>query len=292
LVLIKFILFLLEENEERFVHSIISYLLYQKYNVRFNTVEFSGRKVNDKGEQIIVPKDIRDKIKSLDKEIEQYLSYMKIYTNINQPESIYKEVKKYARTKIQYYNNDIKLTIEDIEKEKPYTHFVEDEEIIVPCIDHISLVSSKDKDLYGSIDDLCQYSKFYMEMILKCHVFLIQQNSKANGTVESIKNELYFASLTGLSDNKSSSNSAYDVVSVTLPVMYDVKKWRKYDIEKLKSGFAVVSLVKARYGRVNYRIPLFFDGKVNHYELLPSTKDPDFETKMEVYYERVENFYK
>lgn len=289
---IKFLLFLLEENEERFTHSVISYLLFKNYGIRYSTVEFSGRKVDNKGKIQIIDDNVLDKIDEIKEEVSLYMSYMKIYTNVNQPGSIYKIVKGYARDRVQYFDGETPLTIEDIEKEKKYTHVIESDEIIVPVVDHISLISLKDKNLYDAIESLRYYCKFYMEKILHCHVIWVQQNSKANGTVEAIKNELYFASLTNLSDNKSTSNDAYDVISVTLPNMYDVKKWRSYDVDKMKNGLAVVFLAKARYGRVNIKVPFFFDGKCNYYEILPRSKDEAFEDKMEEFYDRVKNFYK
>ena len=289
---IKFLLFLLEESEEKFVHSIIGYLLYDKYKIRYNTIEFCGRKVNDKGDNIILSDDIVELIKGLDDEVELYLSYMVIHTNIISPSIIYKTVKKYCRPLIQYYNKDKKLTIEDIENQKEFTHFEESEEIVVVATDHISLQSENNELIFETIDKMRFYSKMYMEKILHCHVMWIQQNSKASGSLEAIKNELYFASNTNLSDNKSTASDAYNIISITCPNLYDVKKWRGYDIEKLKSGLSIVTMTKARYGRVNIKLPFFWDGKTGHYELLPKKDEEDFEEKMEKYYEMVRNFYK
>lgn len=288
----KFIVFLLEETEERFYHSIISYLLYKKWGLRYSTVEFSGRRVNDNGEIDILPKDILEKIESLEDEAQKYLSYISAHTNIVNPESMYTVVKNYARDKIKYFNNGVQLTFEDIEDEKPFTHVEETSEIIIPCIDTINLAKVKKKDKYESLEDIKFYGKFRMEKILHCHVFWIQQNSKASGTPDSIKQELYFASTTNLSDNKSTSDDSYDIISVTIPNFYDIKTYRGYSVDKLKNGLAVVFLAKARYGMVNKKIPFFFDGKVNHYEILPSTKLTDFEERIKPYYEKVENFYK
>lgn len=288
----KFIYFLLEEDEEKFYHSILGYLMYKKFGIRLSTVEFSGRKIDSNGKLVLLSEDELLKVESLENDVKSYLSYIIYYTNVNQPSLMYTIVKEYCRNKIKYYDKGKLLTIEEIEQGHTFDVVEDTDEIVVPIFDHISLAKLKGKEKYEVIENLKFYCKTYMEKILHCHVFYIQQNSKASGTPESIKQELYFASLTNLSDNKSTSDDAYDVISVTLPNFYDVKKWRGYDVEKLRNGLSVIFLAKARYGLVNRKIPFFFDGKANHYELLPSTKNPEFEELIEPYYERIENFYK
>ena len=287
----KFILFLLEETEERFYHSILSYLLYKKHNLRYSTIEFTGRRVNSKGEIDILPQSIIDKLDGLEKEAQKYLSFIQVETNIVDPQSMYNVVKEYARDKVRYFDGDYQVTFEDVQNEKSFTRVEETTEIIIPCIDTINLAKVKRKDKYEMLEDIKYYGKFCMEKIIHCHIFWIQQNSKAAGTPDSIKQELYFASITNLSDNKSVADDAYDVISVTIPNFYDCKSYRGYSVDKLKNGLAVVFLAKARYGMVNKKIPFYFDGKVNYYELLPSVKLSDFEEKIKPFYDKVENFY-
>ena len=71
------ILFLLEESREEFIDSVISTMLFLKYNIRVDTVELESLKDSP------LSQDVLDKITELQPELDEFLSHIIINDSIN-----------------------------------------------------------------------------------------------------------------------------------------------------------------------------------------------------------------
>ena len=78
-------------------------------------------------------------------------------------------------------------------------------------------------------------------------------------------------SLDGLGDNKLTARDALVVIGLFAPERYQIPTHLGYDVNKLKDNYRSLIILKNRIGKPNLKLGLFFDGKTNHFEELPSS---------------------
>jgi hypothetical protein len=76
-------------------------------------------------------------------------------------------------------------------------------------------------------------------------------------------------SLEGFGDCKTISRDPNVILGLFAPNRYNIPEHNTYDITVLKDNYRSLSILKYRDGEPNIKIPLYFDGAVDHFKELP-----------------------
>ena len=116
-----------------------------------------------------------------------------------------------------------------------------------------------------------------MRDFYKCSVVNIQQQEAAKEKQEYYKGQSIESklepSLDGLGDNKLTQRDANEVLGLFAPDRYEIKFHRGYNILRMQDNYRALIILKSRDGEANARIGLYFNGKINQFEELPSKEE-------------------
>lgn len=274
---VKIFYFALEESKEMFWLSIMSTLLYDKYQIKI-----SPQNLLSLG-KFTLSREILDKIESTREVINDMEKYIEVIDNVFNPYGIYKNVRDYFDNGNIGYFEKIKTTEGIFNGDFIYNN----EDQYVFCLtDHISLLVpdqnnkiAPQKNLHEAMD---YFSKEYclkqMTKRLKCVVINIQQQSADKEKQEffrgqSIEKKLE-PSLDGLADNKLCQRDADLVLGLFAPTRYELTTYRGYNISLLKDKYRCLIFLKDRhFGLANNYVHLYFDGATNIMKELPLAVD-------------------
>lgn len=266
--------FALEETKNNFWLSIISTQLFHKYGI-----EVDSKTLKSVGESILT-EDLLIKVKEVEKEVSDMMNYIEVIDNISNPFGIY----KYVREKSEIYGKKIGEGFNAIYKPN------NPEEYVFIITDHISLLTAeKDPDTGEKMSHWQAINKFSQEYCLKgfCKrwnyiTVNIQQQEAAKEKQEytfkgnSIEDKLE-PSLDGLADNKLTQRDCDLVLGLFSPERYNITNFRDYNITKLKGCYRALKVIKDRdFGLDNSYIHLYFNGAINIFKELPSSKVIDY----------------
>lgn len=273
----KIFVFALEESKQKFYLSILSYLLYEKYNI-----EISVKQLKSINKNRVITDDIITKIKSFDKWFEKFEDKVEVIDNIRNPYGIYKTIKQYceATGKIEVEKRLVEGVERDIKVYKPNNP----NRYIIKVTDNLNLLHpEKDKESGQSMNLHQAMSKFSNDYCLtmrdfyKCSVVNIQQQEAAKEKQEYYKGQSIESklepSLDGLGDNKLTQRDANEVLGLFAPDRYEIKFHRGYNILRMQDNYRALIILKSRDGEANARIGLYFNGKINQFEELPSKEE-------------------
>lgn len=155
--------------------------------------------------------------------------------------------------------------------------------------DHLAL-AHEEKGLSGIkavIDRISQNAVFLKNTFKTLIVFLQQFTTDLVSTHRSTKkgDTIYAPQRLDFGDSKYTYRDADVVFGLVSPVMFDVKTYKKYDIEKFMEYFLACHIMKNRYGPASRMIPLFMNRVSGVFEELP--QDPLNELAMEPFYNNV-----
>lgn len=156
-------------------------------------------------------------------------------------------------------------------------------------IDHLAL-AHEEKGLVGMkavIDRISQNAVFLKNTFKTIIVFLQQFTTDLVSTHRATKKEdvIYAPQRLDFGDSKYTYRDADVVFGLVAPVMFGVKTYWKYSIEKLMEYFLALHIMKNRYGPASRMMPLFMNRISGVFEELPN--DPLNELAMEPYYNHV-----
>lgn len=287
---LKIFYFCLEESKERFIQSIYAYKLYERYGIRvpIKTLLAVNRRA--------LPRDVREKLDSLDEYMERFEDIVEVVDHIRYPYGIYSHVEQYMEQNgtwtmktVPYYDKDKKEwrnnEVHDFYTPTHADHYVE------VVTDHVAkLYQPKGISLHETIGTFsskycCELRDKYQNSILNIQQQAADQEKKQfTYTGQSIITKLE-PSLDGLGDNKMTQRDADEIIGVFAPTRYEIPEHRKYLITTLEDNYRSLIQLKARDGQPNTRIGVYFDGAVNHIEELPPAKDMTAE-KYEYYLQK------
>ncbi len=269
----KIFYFALEESKDMFWLSMMSTLLYTKYNIFM-----SPQKLLSLGD-FTLDRNTLARIQSVKEEIEDMEKHIDVIDNVFNPYGIYKHVREYFDNPDLGEFVKIKTNEGEIKGDFKY----KDDDLYVFCItDHISLLTPDANGKFGQQKTLHEamgyFSQEYclkqMSKRLKCVVINVQQQSADKERQEfykgqSIEKKLE-PSLDGLADNKLCQRDADLVLGLFAPTRYELPSYRGYDISKLKDKYRCLIFLKDRhFGLANNYVNLYFNGATNIMKELP-----------------------
>lgn len=237
--------FALEESEEEFTMSLISYLLYKEFGIALSYLDlmsYTSTKITN---------DIVDKIKSLQPIIDFYLQRIKIYDNTRN------------REKIEEIINQHYLEVKDIPE--MFTSVV--------C-DHISLFDVPQlSSLHKEISAWSSYATKVGNKLYKFNMVNVHQQSMYAEDVTHFQANKLEPSIANLADNKLIGRDYKQAFGIFSPFRFNIAKHNNYDIKSLRNNYRSFKILKNRFGRESVSIGCYFNGAVNYVNELPPSND-------------------
>lgn len=257
----------LEESEEQFDYSLLSYLLRKRYSLRYNIIDFNY--INDG----ILPEH-EQYIEEIQEEFELWKSYIIYYDHIYNPYGIYKTIRDFAQSRGQFFFKG-----NPVENEESWDSYVPDdpEEFIIVIVDHVSLLLPEQKHnnkLDEAMKDMSFYLRNYVSKKFGYTSVAVQQQMGEQEDLEHIKNGRWMPTLQGFGDNKRLGRDYLTVIGIGNPNRYNVKTYDKYiNLEDYNGFLRFISILKQRYGVVDKVMGVFFDGKCGYIKAAPKPDD-------------------
>lgn len=259
--------FALEESKEEFWLSMISALLYEKYNVSLSLAELKSLG------NYTLSNETLEKIKECKEIIDDMSSKIEVVDHVYNSFGIYKvvhdwhlangkeEIPEGKKVSKEYIPNDPNLWV-----------FV--------IVDHVSLLTPENgESLYEAIG---KFSKHYclkhFVKKLNCVTIAVQQQDMTNDKQEYHQGQSIEAklepSIPGLGNCKETARDYHFIISLFNPTIYNIGRHRNYDLKALNGKYISMKILKDRhYGLANVYIPLYFNGASNNYKELPEAKE-------------------
>lgn len=200
---------------------------------------------------------------------------------------------------IDLFNERVKV-IEDAHTpkhiEQKIQHFIETNKhkihnpdfYYIVVIDNLaSLDTSGYSTLKECIDDLCKnILNKYKKSHLIIPVVIQHQNADSEQVHYNQKGEINLhkikPTLSGLDGSTATQKFATDVVALTNPFKFGVKKYFNWNIEAWGDKIRFLSMLKARGGGNQMMIPMYFNGKIGEYQEIIHTPE-EFESTPNLY---------
>lgn len=264
---INIIWFALEESREMFELSIVSNLLYTKYNIQYSPTDILSF-----NSSIDISKNL-DKIEDCCLEKDKIMEWITVVEDISEPSKIKKfidnEMKKYGRDEngVFVYNNP--------------------EQYVFGVLDHYTYLTIEERPgISNSTQNLEYFSKHICSRLFKDYykmvwIGVVQQVAE-NDRVEWYKGEAIISklepSISGISISKNIAQDATNILGIFRPNRYNkgvkdkpvITFYEGYDVLKLKDTIVSLIVLKDRYfGTEGLVIPLLFNGITNSYKEAP-----------------------
>ena len=268
---LKVIWFGFEESVEEAKYYLLSWLLFKANKIRYNIEHFEGIG------KTLMPHDIKH-VESIQPIFDKFWSYIEFYDHIYTNTEIHDTVLSIAEGRGTFYKGEEVLTgVNHNTKYDSYKASDEDEFVIVVG-DHFGILE-QDEGENSERQSMTRLSKIFRQHFCKrlhyiC-VGVIQQMAGMED-LEHVKAEQVYASLQGFGDNKAIARDMMTVLGITNINRYGIStaltQQKEIDGGKInlgKTGIGdfqrVVGILKRRYGVVNKRALLGFDGCVGHF---------------------------
>jgi hypothetical protein len=271
---LKILYFGLEESEDEFDYSLLSYLLKKECNLRYNILDFEYITGD------LTP-EAEAKIEEIDTTFNLWKSYIQYYDNVYHPFSIYSTVREFAEGRGQFLVTNPKHTNWDT-----YIPNNPDEFIIV-IVDHISLLSVEQKhnnQLDMAMKDMSFYLRQYMSKKFKYTAVSVHQQMAQNEDLDHVKEKYWMPTAQGLGENKRIGRDYLTMIGIGNPKRYGIGSFGGYTQLTEFDGFLRFLVVrKQRYGEVDNFMPVFFDGKCGQIVAAPNPTDRESVTRLKNY---------
>lgn len=295
---VKILYFTLEMSPKDKKLEFMSYLLYRLDNIHISPTDLKS--VNN--EYPVNPEIFKllesDRYKPYLQKFEDMVTYIDAERN---PTGINKTCRDYAlkhghlnKKPIEIYNS---VTGEKekrmvLDAENPYTPDDKDlyKVIILDNASNLTLESGMNK--MQTIDKMSKYGITLRNQLQYIFV-LIQHQAQAQEGLENIKIGRMFPTADGLADCKTTSRDCNLMLGLYSPFKFNLDKYEKYDITKLKNWSRFLIMCEDRdYGAGGCICPLFFDGASSYFSELPSPDDKIAMEKVYTYINYLENLRK
>jgi hypothetical protein len=268
--------FALEESEEEFWTSVLSYLLNYVHGLRVSPSKLSS-----------VGKSLDPEIRKLcdDSRVVELYAYIKsrvrVCESIYNPYGIYFAVRAFAWSRGKFYLDNVELTEEDQLRTIGYNRYepYNPNEVISIVVDHVSLMT-KEQSHDNLLDAIRQFSNEYclkkMAKVLKYVVVLVQQQKGDGDLVQTtsrgdVQTILMEPSTAKLGDCKYTERDARWILGIFNPFEYGIATYQGYDITKLRDSARFLQILKDRdFGNAGSRISIVFFGACNRIAKLPA----------------------
>lgn len=275
---IKFhtIYFALEESKEEFIDSLIIMMLYIKFKISIDRLTLNSFYKTP------VSKDVIEKVKQVEKYVEEVLEHVDIIDNIHNATGMYKYVRSYTEKVGKHYTREVQFYDETTKRnyiQEIYSHYVPNDPDVfnIVVVDHVSLISpesglTQHQSMGRWSSDYCrkQITKNFNYTVIN-----VQQVSMSSDDNEAYKLGRLEPSLSDLGNNKEVARDDMLVLALYNPWRYEIKHHNGYDISKYRDTYRSLSVLKNRYGRDGLKVGLYFDGAAGLYKELPKPVKDD-----------------
>jgi len=261
----------MEESEDDFSNSILSYLMGRLgFRMSAADLKFSATK-----EQLKALKEVETIYTDMRK-------YIKVIDDVSNPTGIYKAFRDMVYkdcTIVQAPKESGSGTYTKIASfNKPHKfHFL--------VADHYSLlepesIGEEKADLWNTMGTFSKkwINKMMMKRLRGTIIMVQQQESSSESKIfdnrGKVIGEKLEPSKSNLANNKETQREAQLVIGLFAPSHYDLPEHRGIPIGPYKDHIRFMKILKDRwYGKVNARVPLFFDGAITKFKEIPRLEE-------------------
>lgn len=275
---LKILYFGLEESEEQFDYSLLSYIMRKEYSLRYNIIDFNY--INEGIAEDDIPKLIE-----IEPVLKRWKEYVIYYDHTYNPYGIYNHIREFAASRGKFYFKDKRVD----DKSEGWDSYKPDneEEFIIVIVDHISLLLAEKQhrnQLDEAMKDMSFYLRNYVSKKFGYTSIVVHQQFATTEDLEHIKSNRWLPTLMGLSDNKRIGRDYLTVIGIANPNRYKISSYEGYYQLREYDGFLrFITILKQRFGAVDKTLPIFFDGKSNWIKAAPKPDDKDGIEKMSNY---------
>ena len=283
---VYFIMFPLEEGKEMTLCRFMSYILYTKYNIRISPTDLmSSNQEKPLSNEILMVIESPEFQKIMD-----YFESCIQFEESNTSVGIDIVVRNYAKANGEIiYGEETFIDDDGKEKHKIIGYKENDpKKFVFVYIDHANLLSpTKDeKTILNAITNLSKNLVKYYRTYKFIDVLVQQQNDQETGSLEAVKQDNILPTKAGLKDCKATAQDCTCMLGTCNPGYFQniTTKWG-YDLVKLKRKYLrICNIIFQRFGEAEIIAPLYFDGAVNYYSVMPQ---PDDNTGMQKVYDSI-----
>ena len=278
-----FLWFALEESYKKFYARLDSYLLNKYYNVRvnFNTLlsKTADMRMSDEVYTIWSSPEYQ-------KLVGFYTGQLSLVKYKKTTSAILKRIHKYAKELGTVVSDSAIYNEFDSSRIKEYIPKYPDGYFFVVIDNLTNITPTKEEGItYRAIEKLCKELVQLKDIYNFCFVVLVQQNIKETGNLRAFMNENILSSSAGIRDYPSLEADCTDLWALSNPCIFQqLKEYPAsggYDLDAFKRNyFRVLQFIDSRNGEPSPPIPLFFDGAISSFEMLPP---PDSKEIYKVY---------
>lgn len=277
---LKVLWFGLEESEQEAKYYLLSWLLYKSNQLRYNIEHFEG-----------IGKTVWERDLKLIEEIQpvfdRFWSYIHFYESHYTTVDIHNEVLRVAQRRGVFTREGVEIT-SPVDRHTNYDKYVpnDKDEFVLTVIDHFAILEQSDGES-GERASMVRMSKIVRQHFCKrlnyIGVGVIQQASIMED-LEHVKADMVYASLQGFGDSKTIARDMMTILGITNIHRYGITTalTSQTEIDKGKislkdSGIGdfqrVIGILKRRYGIVNKRSLLLFDGCIGEFKGISQYSD-------------------
>lgn len=282
--------FALEETEQQFEYSVLSYLLFSRYGEQVGMMDLMSMSFDDMGNRYVLDAKIIRYCELLEKELAIFMSYFSFQTECTSF-GIYKKIQRIAIDHGVFYNKGVKVTLTkdntDFEKETLWDRYVAtSDSTFFVVIDHISLLrpvgkEDNERGVFNAIANIRHYCNVIVTKHFRMHTIFVQQQTKGQESLANVQQSYYFPSALGLDTNKSTYNDCRVFIGITSPKQFLQKSWKflntkgvvsNIEFASMPDEFRVINIAKNTFGRtlsnpdelipVNFQAKCFNFGKI------------------------------
>lgn len=274
---VKFLICLLEDPIEKFIDSLFSLVLFDKFNIVADGLTLNSMRENP------LSKEVEDILEEAGAIVDDLLSYCEILDSTYNPTGIYKWCRHWSEQLGTHHEKTIVISGED---RKVYSHY-EPNDLDLQVLLFVDNLNNLDQEkdegrLLTERETINRWSRKYCRLQMYKHwkwtiVNILQQASDSEkqqftNTGSSIIEKIE-PSLDGLGNSKECQRDHFIIIGLFAPSRYGLKSYFEYDIVALKDTFRAIKVLKSNISATNDRIPLFFKGACNYFSELPKPAD-------------------
>jgi hypothetical protein len=267
--------FLLEETETQFDYSLLSYLSNEKYGLRYNFRHYEAFGKTIKREDIPL-------LEECEKGVDVYKKYCTLHTHTFNTFGIYKTIREFARNRGKFFYKGREVPRAELEKpgDTSWDMYRADDpdEFVIVFFDNFNILHPQ-KNQAGLREAMIDMSRDFKDLVTKAfnyYVIGVVQQAFEKEDLEHVRDWEMFASLQGVGNSKEITRDAVNVLGLTSLSKFTDRQatWKGYPIRTLGNYFRVIDILKSRFGEVNVKTSLFFDGMTaNTWELPKDDKE-------------------
>lgn len=282
----KILYFAFEESKEEFLDSIMIHVVQRLYKVQLDRFKLMGMS------DIPLTEAELEAIEKARVTVDQLMTIIEVIDDVYRPSDVFQRCTERAMEWGTFQTDtDGKIIHSQYRKKNP-------NQIVLVVSDHISLVErdydAKTNSYLTQGQSMAQLSTVYGKRIItkswKWAMMNVQQQaldsekqqftSRGDSIIEKI-----LPSLDGMANNKEIARDDYVVIGLFGPARYAMTSYKGFNIENntddsFGDHFRTIHLLKNRFGYPNKILPVWFDGAYNYFKELPLPNDPDFQTKL------------